>query len=148
MTPSYWTDFFAQHIFPNSILVLDIGHCYWLPADFLCSYITQMTNLQKLKIQGTQVAIVHFPAFYEACQKVVKLSFSLLEENLDHYEEDVMGKASLDCLSQGFARLTDLSIFTSAVHEEHYAMDSWPVILGVLKYVYCILNINTLLYLL
>jgi len=66
---------------------------------------------------------------------VVKLSFSLLEENLDHCEEDVMGKASLDSLIQGFAQITHLKIFISAIHEEHYAMDSWPVILGVLKYV-------------
>ena len=64
MIPSYWDDFFAQHIFPDSILILDVGHCYWLLPDFLCPYITQMTNLQELNVQGTKGALVHLPSIF------------------------------------------------------------------------------------
>jgi len=91
-----------------------------------------MTNLEELIIHDTKIALAHLPNIFAACQKIVKLSFSLTEKNLDQYQENVMKKASFDELVRGFQQLTHVKIFTLAPSD--YPVDFWPVTLGVLKY--------------
>jgi len=103
-----------------------------------------MTNLEELRVDDTKVSLSHFPKIFEACQKVVKLSFTLSEKKL---KEELIEKASLDMLKKGFAKLTHLNMFNFTTEEEalncsfvyetmdeEYAYESWLRILQVLKY--------------
>jgi len=90
-----------------------------------------MINLEELIIHDTKISLAPLPNIFSACQKVVKLSFSLAEKNLDQYQENVMVKASFDGMVRGFQQLTHVKIFALAPSD--YSIDSWPVIFGVLK---------------
>lgn len=114
---------------------LDISHCYWLEPVTLCNIITQMTNLEELSIQDTQISLSHLPRIFEACKKIVRFSFTLRDTNLEQFKKDVAGKK--DCLKQGFSRLTHLKIFTFTVpilsHGlEHLFSESWLILFEIL----------------
>ena len=137
INPDNWLLFFRQHVNPSSVTTFDASHVYWLPADLLCSYIMQMTNLEELCVQDTQINLTHLARIYEACPKLVKLSFSLLEDTLDCYDTD--GGLEEATVSQGFAKLTHLKIYTFSL-DKKCCVESWLVTFGVLKYVHNIRN--------
>ena len=117
LTPSAWTRFFKESISAQSITTFDASHAYWLPADVLIQSTIQMTNLQELLVDDTKVSLSHLPKIFEACQKVVKLSFTFNENSLD---EELIEKAPLDLLKKGFTKLTHLNIFHFITDEEGY----------------------------
>jgi len=100
-----------------------------------------MINLEELLMDDTKVSLSHFPKIFEACQKVVKLSFTLNGKSL---KEELMEKASLDLLKKGFNKLTYLKMFNFTTDEEavsryetinvEHPYESWLRILQVLKY--------------
>jgi len=124
--------FRQQNIQSLAITTFDGSNCYWLPAEYLLLATTQMTNLEELIIHDTKIALAHLPSLFVACQKIVKLSFSLTEKNLDQYQENIMKKASFDEMVRGFQQLTHVKISTLAPSD--YPVDFWPVTFGVLKY--------------
>jgi len=87
-----------------------------------------MSNLEELIIHDTKLSLSHLPKVFESCQKIVKFSFSLIDKNLDHYNQK---EALLDWLKKGFSKLTHLKIFTFAFNDKD-CIDFWPVTLGVL----------------
>jgi len=112
-----------------------------------------MINLEELLVDDTKVSLSHLPKIFEACQSLVKLSFTLNEKSLN---EKLVLKASLDLLKKGFAKLTHLKMFNFTtnkeanscyVHDNGKTMDvehpyeSWLRILQVLKYELSFLNI-------
>jgi len=131
--PDLWNKLF-QNITPSLISVLDVSHCYWLPADVLVQSIVEMINLQELSIQDTKISLANLPQVFEACQKIVKFSFSLTEKNLDQYQKGVMNEVSLDWMKKGFAKVTHLKIFTFITLSAEYTVEPWLVTLGVLRY--------------
>ena len=92
-----------------------------------------MTNLLELSVQDTEIRLGHLPQIFEACPKLVKLSFTLLEDKLDQFEKG-MEKKALDLLKQGFGNLTSLKIYTLPANNSH-CVKLWLAIFGVLKYV-------------
>ena len=90
-----------------------------------------MVNVEELNIQDTQMSLGHLPQVFQDCHKIRKLSFTLAEKNLDRYQDYVMEEVALDWIKEGFARITNLKIFTYALND-CYA-ESWLVTLGVLK---------------
>lgn len=143
LTPTSWTKYFTEYISPQSILTFDASHAYWFPAEVLVQSTVQMTNLEELCVDDTKVSLSHFPKIFEACQHIVKLSFTLNGKSL--YEE-LIEKASLEMLKKGFSKLTHLKMFNFTTDEEAYSFnvcktkgvepsyDSWLRILQVLKY--------------
>ncbi len=96
-----------------------------------------MTNLEELNIQDTKMSLITLPKVFESCQNIVKFSFSLREKNLDQFEEDVIGKKSLDWMKKGFRQLTHLKIFSFAALNDDWlnSYEPWLITLGVMKYV-------------
>lgn len=80
-----WKRFFRQHIQSPAITTFDASHCYWLLADDLIHSVIQMINLEQLNINDTKISLMHLPNIFATCHKVVKLSFTLIEKNLDGY---------------------------------------------------------------
>ena len=113
-----------------------MSHCYWLKAKVLLRCITKMENLEELSIQDTRMSLKKMPLVFEACKKIVKLSMTLKEDNLDDFQKGAMEKDSLKCLKKGFRKLTKLELFVFVVPggASHYTK-SWLVPLGVLTYV-------------
>ena len=129
-----WQNFFQHHNFAPLLTVFNASSCYWLPASALCHSITLMTSLVELSVQDTEIRLIHFPKIFESCQKLLNLSFSLLENNLDQYQKGVMEKKAHDWLTKGFGNLTHLKVFALPSNMKH-CMEVWLVIFGVLKYV-------------
>jgi len=102
-----------------------------------------MNNLEELRIQDTKVALHHLPRVFEACPKIVKLSFTLLVRNtLDlYYRTHDMERTSTDNMKKGFRKLTHLKIFTFNLSDK-YLSDFWPATFGVLRYTNSFLNQN------
>jgi len=69
---------------------------------------------------------------FEACQKIVKLSLTFVESDLESCEEQVLGKKALEGIKKGFRRLTHLKMFVFFLDDQGCA-ESWLNILGVLK---------------
>jgi len=92
-----------------------------------------MINLEELHVHDTHISLKDLPNIFEVCRKIVKLSFSFQPENGEQYHEGVMGKTSLDLLSQGFGKLTHLKMFVLN-HSRRY-LQCWFAIFEVLKYV-------------
>jgi len=90
-----------------------------------------MHNLEELSIHDTKMLLVHVLQIFKMCQKVLKLSLSLIETRLDAYQKD--GGLFLVSFLLGFGRLTHLKIYTVNQSETN-AADFWPVTLGVLRY--------------
>ena len=67
-----------------------------------------MPNLEELYIQDTKISLRKMPKVLAACQKIVKLSMNLLEDNLDKFQKGVMEEATLKCLMNGFRKVTHL----------------------------------------
>ena len=126
-----WESFFKQYIVPSSIKVFDVSHCYWLEAEVICCCITKMENLEELSIQDTKMSLKKMSLVFEACEKVVKLSMTLKEDNLDEFKEGVMENASLQYLKNGFSKLTRLELFAFVVPSGDITK-TWLVPLGVL----------------
>jgi len=95
-----------------------------------------MNNLEELRIQDTKVALHHLPRVYEACPKIVKLSFTLLvKSTLDHYYKDHgLEKSSTESMEKGFRKLTHLNIFTFSLSDNENLSDFWPATFEVLRY--------------
>ncbi len=149
LKPFSWISFFQQHVDPSAVTVFDASHCYWLRAELLNGSIIRMNNLEELRIQDTKVALHHLPRVFEACPKIVKLSFTLLVRNtldprntLDlYYRTHGMEKTSTDNMEKGFRKLTHLKIFTFNLSDK-YLSDFWPATFGVLRYTNSFLNQN------
>jgi len=109
-----------------------------------------MTNLEELSVDDTKVSLSHFPKIFEACQSLVKLSFTMNEKSLN---EEQLEKTSLDLLKCGFAKLTYLKIFNFTTDEEatsryetmdvEHPFESWLRILQVLKYLVSFIIISS-----
>ena len=73
---------------------------------------------------------------FAAWQKIVKLSMTIMEDNLDKFQKGVMEEASLECLKNGFQKITHLKLFVLVAPNEgeyYSSAKSWLVPLGVLK---------------
>ncbi len=117
----------------------DVSHCYWLKAKVLLSCIIKMPNLEELYIQDTRMSLKKMPKVFEACQKIVKLSLTLKEANLDEFKKGVMEKSSVKWMKRGFRKITHLKLFPFIVSSPcKYDPKVWQVALGVLKYIWCI----------
>ena len=121
--------FFSQYMNPSTIIVCDVSHCYWLRARTLTKCIIQMPNLEELYIHDTKMTLKKMPKIFQACQKIVKLSLTLKEDNLKQFQESVIGKEPMKWMKKGFAKITHLKLFTFVVP---YA-EKWRAAIGVLK---------------
>ena len=95
-----------------------------------------MPNLEELYIQDTKISLRKMPKVFAACQKIVKLSMTIMEDNLDKFQKGVMEEATLKCLKNGFQKITHLKLFVLvAPNEGKYftSAKSWLMPLGVLK---------------
>jgi len=124
LTPMYCNRLFRRHFSPLSLTIFDACHGYWIPASTLSNALVQMHNLEELIIHDTKLSLAHLLGIFKTCKKIVKLSFSLLEANLDAHQKDG------DSFSLGFGRITHLKYTVN--QSELYSIDSWPVTLGVL----------------
>ena len=124
---------FIGNITPSAVTTFDASNCYWLPADILCEAITRMSNLEELFIHDTKISLTHLLGIFEACEKIRKISFSLVEANLDSYQKSIIGRKSLQNIKFGFGRLTHLKIFPMSMDDDS-PIDFWPVVFGLLKY--------------
>lgn len=143
LSEASWKKYFSQNISAKAITVIDVSHCYWLPAvKTLRNSIIKLVNLKELNIQGTQLILSHLPPIFKSCLKIQKLSFTLLEKHLDRYKD---GKDAM--MIQGFGKLSHLKIFTFTLDAKR-SIQSWLVILGVLKWVSVLksLSIKNLLF--
>lgn len=135
-TSQSWANFFKEHVSAHSISAFNASHSYWLSGEVLLDSIIQMNQLEELCVQDTEISLTHLARIFEACPKLVNLSFSLREINLDRYQTDteqVLKEVAL--LSQGFAKLTHLKIFCTTL-DLKCCVESWLTTFGVLKYVY------------
>jgi len=119
----YCDSLFQKHFYPLSLTIFDASHLYWIPAQILASGVVQMHNLEELSCQDTKLSLVHLHKIFKTCKKIVNLSFSLLETNLDAFQERFL---------DGFARLTHLKMFTIN-QSENDATVCLPVTFGVLR---------------
>lgn len=83
-----------------------------------------MIQLNTLYMQDTKMNLFHLAKIFETCSQITKLGISLVED-FDIYEAKLN-----ETFSSGFGKLTQLKIlaFNSA-----YYVDSWPVILQLLR---------------
>ncbi len=125
---------FISNITPLAVTTFNASHCYWLPGDTLCEAIVRMSNLEELFVHDTKINLSHLLQIFQACEKIQKLSFSLVEANLDYYQKSIIGKKSLQSIKSGFGRLTHLKIFPMSIND--YPIDIWPVVLGILRYLF------------
>lgn len=116
----------------SSVTVFDCSSCYWIPAQALCSNIVEMPNLTELKIQDTKISLDNLPRLFKACKKIVKLSLSLAEKNLDQYLNNKVADESLGWMENGFARVTHLEIFTCMAPSALDCFEPWLATLEVL----------------
>ena len=136
ITAESWEPFFQQRINPSLLTTFDASSCYWLPISVLCHSIKQMSNLEELFIHDTKISLSNLPELFEACQKIVKFSLTLSENNLDQYKRGVMANKSLDWIKQGFSTITHLKLFSCVALNDgsrYHHLQSWRVALGVLK---------------
>ena len=111
-----------------------MSHCYWLKAKVLLRCIIKMENLEELFIQDTRMSLKKMPQVFEARKKIVKLSMTLKEDNLDEFKKGAMEKESLKCLKKGFRKLTKLELFVIIdPNGKLCSTKSWLVPIGVLK---------------
>jgi len=93
-----------QHtISPLLITTFEATNCYWLPAEVLSDAIVAMVNLEDLAINGTQLSLSHLATIFGSCEKIIKLDFNFLNEEL--YGEN--GKIH----RMGFAPLQKIIMF-------------------------------------
>jgi len=97
-----------------------------------------MVNLEELAVQDTQISLTqHLPQIFLHCKKIVKLGFSLKEQNLDKFQEDEdLGddtNTALLCVKECFSRLTHLKIYGFALNTPDRFSKTWLIILEVLK---------------
>ena len=118
---------------PLVITSFDASNCYWITVEGLRKPIVQMSNLRELNIQGSQLGLVNLPIIFKACQKIVGLSFTLLDQTLAQHKRN-----SDAIMRQGFGRLTRLKIFANSV-DENRSIEFWLVILGVLTYTFSLI---------
>jgi len=112
----------------SNITRLNASHLHWIPAADLSSFIKKMPNLQELNIEDTKILLADLAPIFDSCKKIIKLSFTLAETNLDQFQSG----ASLDLLKKGFSQVTNLRTITFAQMIDKQAIPSWLVILGVL----------------
>ena len=62
---------------PENIRVLDISHCYWIPADVMLNVLSKMSTLESLDVEGTQLSLIHLSDLLYHCQKIRHLAFTL-----------------------------------------------------------------------
>lgn len=96
-----------------------------------------MTNLEEFAINDTKITLSHLAQVFQVCKSITKLSVSLVEETLDKFQEQPLNSNQVSIHSimmQGFQKLTHLKIFNFALNARYYT-DSWPVTLGVLRWV-------------
>ncbi len=94
----------------------------------------KLPNLEELDIQDTRISLKKMPKVFEACQKIVKLSLTLKEDNLDEFKKGVMEKESLKWLKKGFRKLIKLELFVIIdPNGKLCSTKSWLVPIGVLK---------------
>lgn len=103
------------HYTPSMITVCDFSHCYWLKAKVLFHCIKKMPNLEELYIQDTRMALKKMSQVFEFCKKIVKLSMTLKDENLDQFQKGVMDETSLKWMNVGFQKITHLKLFAFVV---------------------------------
>lgn len=92
--------------------------------------------MEELYIQDTKMSLTKMPKVFAACQRIVKLSITLMEDNLDKFQKGVMEEATLKILKNGFRKITHLKLFAFVVPNEgqmYGSTKSWLVLLGVLK---------------
>jgi len=117
----------------RNLISFDASHCFWLSAEVLLETVSRMPSLKELKIHDTKITLAHLPKIFKSCQKLVKLSFTLAEENLDKFNESQMGEEDFGLLLKGFKRLTHLKLFTFDFIPDQDHL--WPVTFGVLGYI-------------
>ena len=127
LTPMYCDRLFQKHFSPLSLTSFDTSHGYWIPAKTLANAVVQMHNLEELSCQDTKLSLVHLLQIFKTCKKILKLSFTLLETNLDAYHEVP------ESFLEGFCRVTHLKIFTIN-QSDIIAVDSWRVTLVILRW--------------
>lgn len=100
-----------------------------------------MPNLEELYIHDTRMSLKKMPLVYESCQKIVKLSLTLKEDNLDEFKKGVMEKSSLKWMKNGFQKITHLKLFRFAVPSGDGIINfnTWLAVIGVLKYIFAII---------
>ena len=128
----------ARYISHLPITTLDVSKCYWLPAMSLVNCITKMVNVEELAVQDTQISLTqHLPQIFLHCKKIVKLGFSLKEQNLDKFQEDKDlvddVNPALLCVKEGFSRPTHMKTYGFAFNTADRFSKIWLVILGVLE---------------
>lgn len=126
LTPLYCNRLFQKNFSPLLLTTFDASHGYWIPAETLANAVAQMHNLQELHIQDTKLSLFHLLRIFRTCERILKLSFSLLETNLDAFQKVP------ESFLRGFGRLTQLKTFTINQSENHTAV-SLPVTLGMLR---------------
>jgi len=83
------------------------------------------------------MSLKKMPKVFEACQKIVKLSLTLKEDNLDEFKKGVIEKSSLKWMKRGFRKITHLKLFPFVVPSGDGANDrAWLAVIGVLRYIY------------
>ena len=113
LAPSTFQSFFGRFLFPGKVTVLDLSHCYWMPAKVLLKAVRALPNVEKLFIEDTCLNFTHLPKIFKKCHKISHLSFTLKLPDVKKYCASmfhVNNISGLVACNDSFKRLTHLKI--------------------------------------
>jgi len=82
-------------------------------------------------MHDTKMSLKKMPKIFAACQKIVKLSLTLKEDNLKQFRESVIWKEPMKWMKKGFRKITHLKLFPFIA--PGYDYNSWRTTIGVLR---------------
>ena len=134
-TPDLFQTFFRKYG-TSHLRLLDVSHCYWLPASSILEAFTAMWNLEELYVHDTELSLIHLPQVFHFCKKLSHLSVSFSFKSWDQFcmsmEEDIQditnGEALIS-LQRGFGRLKHVKM--TGMNATY--CESWLVVLRILR---------------
>ena len=137
LTPELFSLFITNWICQDIITYFDISHCYWLPEISTLEVISSLPQLQVLYVQDTKLQLVHCAQIFISCPHIVNLGISIVEDDWEMVlfqlgdEHNSSSTTLYEALSKGLEKLTLLKML---VYSSSYYIDSWLVILPLLRY--------------
>lgn len=103
-----------------------------MPAGLICSATKKMVNLEELKIKGTKVSLQHLGHVFGTCKKIKKLDFHFQGKSWEDAHKVLLCE-NMDCIKEGFKKLSSLKMSTGFLDAEDYLNDPWFLIIQILS---------------
>lgn len=123
ITPVRFKHFFTEKIVCATVKVIDLSHCYWLPAATIITSLIHFKKLEELYVKDTKLSLKGAAEVFRKCRLLKKLSIDVKEKSWQNYSQ------VSHLLQDGIESLTSIQLCF-----EGNSFEVWHLIFRILEY--------------